>query len=276
MTMTKRWNLDDIPWDRFDRSQIDADIVKIVKAAALVEFNAHDYGTYLGNVFHDDPNFQSVSRDWAEEEIQHGEALGRWAKLADPDFDFPKAVARFRDGFRINVEAKASTRGSRARELVARCMVETGTSSYYTALADAATEPTLKAICQHIAADEHRHYKLFYTHLKTYLGREKVTKLQGLQIALTRLIETEDDELAYAYYAANSSDDEVYDRTRSIRQYMSRAYRYYRSHHIERAIAMIFKACGLRPQSRVFRIAQWVGWQIFARRTRKLQRLATA
>ena len=58
-----------------------------------------------------------------------------------------------------------SSRGSRCGELVARCIVETGTSSYDTALMDAVEEPVLKEICRNIAADELRHYKLFYDHV---------------------------------------------------------------------------------------------------------------
>ena len=49
-------------------------------------------------------------------------------------------------------------------------MVEIGTSSYYTALADATKEPVLQIICRQIAADEFRHFKLFYDHLRRYLG----------------------------------------------------------------------------------------------------------
>lgn len=274
MTTTKRWSLEDIPWDRFDVSQVEPDILKVVKAAALVEYNAHDYTTYLCNVFHDDPVFQEASRIWAEEEVQHGEALAKWAAIADPSFDFPRAVKRFRDRFKVNVDADTSIRGSRSGELIARCMVETGTSSYYAALAEATTEPVLKAICQHISADEHRHYKLFYTHLKTYLERDGISTFQRLRIALRRIVETEDDELACAYYAANAADGLVYVRERYSREYMSRAYNYYRHHHLDRAVAMIFKACGLSPQTPLFKMSQKVAWWLFENRARQLQKAA--
>jgi len=160
------WTLDDIPWDRFDRDKVDPELLRIVKAASLVEQNGGDYAHYLCNVFHDDPDFQAVALAWGREEIQHGEALGRWAMLADPAFDHAEACRRFTAGFRVDLDAKASVRGTRSGELIARCIVETGTSSYYTALAEAAEEPVLQAICRRIAADEHRHYKLFYDHLK--------------------------------------------------------------------------------------------------------------
>ena len=64
------------------------------------------------------------------------------------------AFERYRDGYKLPLDANASVRGSRTGELIARCMVETGTSSYYTALGEATTEPVLKQVCKLIAADE--------------------------------------------------------------------------------------------------------------------------
>ena len=275
MTTAKRWTLDDIAWDRFDSAKVNPDMLKVAKAAALVEYNARDYGDYLSNVFQDDAVFRVASETWVEEEIQHGLALGRWASLADPSFDFDTAVARFREQYRIDVNAQVSTRGSRAGELIARCMVETGTSSYYTALAEAAEEPVLKAICQRIAADELRHYKLFYTHLKGYLAQEKMNTFQRVRVALGRISETEDDELACAYYAANAAPADSYNRVRHSREYLSRTYGYYRQHHMDRVVGMVFKACGLRPQSLPFRFSQMLVWWLFASRTRYLKKMET-
>ena len=48
------WTLDDIPWDRFDRSQVDPEIVRIVKAASLVEHNGGAYAKHLCRIFADD------------------------------------------------------------------------------------------------------------------------------------------------------------------------------------------------------------------------------
>lgn len=241
------WTLDQIPWDRFDPALVDPDIVKLVKAAALVEYNGGDYATYLNNVFHDDDGFRAVADDWAQEEVQHGAALARWAKLADPAFDFDAAFQRFTDGYKIVLDVNASVRGSRSGELVARCIVETGTSSYYTALAEACAEPVLKAICRKIAADELRHYKLFYTHLQRYLEKEELGAWGRVRISLSRITESEDDELAYAYYAANHAA-EPYERKRFSSAYARRAYAYYQPPHIQRGIAMVLKAAGLNPQ----------------------------
>lgn len=271
--MKQTWSLNDIPWDRFDATKINPDLLEIAKAAALVEVRADEYTAYLCNVFHDDAEFQQASREWAVEEVQHGHALGRWAEMADPSWSFDRSLAIFREHHIIPTEAGESVRGSRTGELVARCMVETGTSSYYSALGDSCDEPVLKEICYKIAADEHRHYKLFYQHLKRWLDREQMGKLQRLKIALSRIVETEDDELAYAYWACHASD-QPYDRKKFATAYLSRAYSFYRMRHMDRAVGMIFKACGLSPQTRMFRVAQKIAWWLTETRARQLARMA--
>lgn len=249
------WTLDDIPWGRFDASKVDPELVKIVKAASMVEYNGGDYATYLCNVFPDDSDFQGAARGWAAEEVQHGQALARWAKLADDSFDFEHSFRRFRDGYKIATDASDSLRGSRSGELVARCIVEVGTSSYYASIGATTQEPVLREICRHIAADELRHYKLFYTHLKRYLDRENIGRWKRLAVALGRIGESEDDELAYAFYAANESGATPYDRKIHGRAYMKRAYACYRAPQVKRAVAMIFKAAGLDPQGRLADVA---------------------
>ncbi|HEX6980781.1 MAG TPA: ferritin-like domain-containing protein [Alphaproteobacteria bacterium] len=268
----KHWTLDDIDWGAFDRSKVDPDIVRIVKAASLVEHNGLDYATYLCNVFHDDPQFQATARYWAQEEVQHGQALRRWAEMADPGWDFAAAFKRFTDGYRLPLDARESVRGSRTGELIARCIVETGTSSYYTALADATAEPVLRQICQKIAADELRHYKLFYTAMKRYQESERLTRLQRVWTGFGRMFESEDDELAYAYYAANAPANRPYDRRSNIRAYARRAYRVYRPWHVERGVAMALKAVGLKGNGRIHRLLWPVANRLMQSRAAALDR----
>ncbi|QXM23338.1 ferritin-like domain-containing protein [Elioraea tepida] len=247
----KHWHIDQVSWHKFDPSKVDPEIVPLVKAAAMVERNGDIYAEYLCNVFHDDPDFQGAARNWAVEEVQHGEALGRWATLADPAWDFRAAFERFRKGFRIETKVDRSVRGSRTGELIARCMVETGTSSYYTALGEGSEEPVLVEICRLIAADEYRHFKLFYDHMRRYLVREKLSVIERLRIGLGRIGETEDDELALAFHCANRPEGAPYDRRAAIAAYMAKAMGYYRQHHLDRGVGMIFKAVGLPPRGRL-------------------------
>ena len=264
------WTLETIWWDRFDASKVDPEILRNIKAAALVERNAQDYGVYLGRVFADDAAFRESVNGWVVEEIQHGMALGRWAQLADPGWDFDAAFARFRAGYKVPLEANASVRGSQAGEMMARCIVETGTSSYYSALKDAALEPVLKQVCAKIAADEFRHYKLFYAHLRRCLKRDRLSRWSRLRIGWGRLRESEDDELAYAYFAANEPADAVYDRKRSMQAYARRAYPLYRQSHVQRAMAMVLKAIGLQPQGWLNNLLTRIGLWFLSRSAARL------
>ncbi|MGH7210047.1 MAG: ferritin-like domain-containing protein [Acetobacteraceae bacterium] len=267
----KHWRLTDIDWDRFDPTKVDPRIIPLVKAAAMVERNGTDYAIYLNRVFHDDPDFGHAADYWSEEEVQHGDALGRWAELADPGWDYQAAFARYKDGYHLPLDAKASVRGSRTGELIARCMVETGTSSYYSALADATAEPVLQQICRRIAADEFRHFKLFYDHMRRYLKRERIGLLRRLRIAAGRITESEDDELAFAYHCGNEPPDLAYQRRRCIAAYMAGAITFYRFRHVERGMGMIFKAVGLPPRGRLSDLSARGAWHLLQYRRRKTE-----
>ena len=254
------WTPDDIPWDQFDRSKVDPEMVTIAKAACMVEHHSADYGKYLCGVFHDDPAFCAEAVAWAKEEVQHGVVLRRYAELADPAFDFDATFARFVAGHPIDTEASESIRGSRCGELVARCIVEVGTSTYYSALRDAAEEPVFKAICKRIAGDEFRHYKLFYSNMKRYRDSEGVGRLARARVAIGRLIESSDDELSYAYHCGAGQPD-PYDRRRAIQAYAARTLPLYGRGHVVRGAGMTLKAIGIRPQGRLGRTVSALAWR---------------
>lgn len=275
----KHWTIEELPWDKLDPSKVPAALLEVIKAAALVEYNADAYAAYLCKVFSDDTAFRQAALDWAVEEVQHGKALGTWAEKIDPSWNLEKAMARFRDGYKVEHfinEASSSVRGSRAGELVARCMVETATSSYYTAIGNACQEPVLQEICKKIAGDEFRHYKLFYDYLNAYLEKDRLGKMGRLKVALGRIAESEDDELAFAYYAANAKDGESYDRDTFSRAYLSRAYSYYRKPEVDRAVSMIFKACGFKPQTIAYKLAARIAWWKFESDAREMKQKIAA
>jgi len=266
----RHWTLDDIPWETFDPARVDPDLLRAVKAAALVEGNADDYVRYLSNVFADDAEFVAAVRQWGVEENQHGAALARWCALADPSFDYDDAMRRFRDGYSLPVDAQTSVRGSRTGELIARCVVECGTSSFYSAIRDAAEEPALKAVAAKIAADEFRHFKLFETHVKRYRAAgQDMSAPRRLLVALSRMQEASDDELAMAYWCANQPP-EPYDRKRFSDAYARRAWSLYRFGHVQRGIGMALKACGLDPQGWLSRLMARIAYRFLSRRSARL------
>lgn len=254
MIVQGHWSLDDIDWGAFDASKVDIELLQAVKAASMVEYNARDYVTYLTNVFADDSSLLRDIRRWGEEEEQHGKALGRWAEIADPSFNFEEAFARFRAGYGLPLDMMESVRGSRAGELLARCVVESGTSSFYSAIKDASEEPVLKQIAGHIAADELKHYKLFYNNFGRYQS-ELPTTFSRLKVAISRFSEASDDELSFAYYCGNFDPaKERYQRTRCYRSYSRRAFGFYQRRHTDRLISLIANAVGLHPKGFVTRM----------------------
>ncbi len=259
------WTPDDIPWSSFNASLVDPDLLRIAKAAALTESNGGLYSRYLKTVFEGDTALHAELDRWAREEEQHGEVLGRWAEMADPTFDYISTLQAFRDGYQIPTDGDGSVRGSRSGEMVARCIVEAGTSSLYSALRDQAEEPVLKAICHRVAGDEFRHYKLFRVTLDRFLEQERISTLRRLMVALSRISETEDDELAFAYHCANSSD-RPYDRAWAYEEYALRAFRSYRRHHVQRCAHMVLKAAGLPAQGIVGTITGKLMWRYVKRK----------
>ncbi len=277
MNMTDRsvyrqgWSLDDVRWERFDASKVEPWMLTAVKAAALVEFNAPDYVVYLKRIF-SDPTTQAAIEEWGTEESQHGRALGRWAELADPTFKLDETFARFRMGYRpdhFNGDGEVSIRGSRRGEMIARCVVESGTSSYYSAIRDATDEPVLKEIAGRIAADEYRHYKLFFETLNAQ-DEPDLPFWRKLMVAVGRINESDDDELAYAYYCAAvpKAREAVtpYVRAQFSKASYSTSLRIYRRRHIQKLAQMVSKAVGADPQGRVTKLAGALLWRMMRAR----------
>lgn len=271
--MTSRWTLDTVAWHRFDSTLVDPDLLAVVKAAALIEANAADYVAYLCSVFADDPEFVAAAQHWGIEEEQHGAALGRWAELADPGFRFDAALADFRARYHVPVDAGHSIRGSRVGELIARQVVETGTSSFYSAIRDATREPVLAEVAGRIASDEFFHYRLFARFAERYEFRRNLSFVSRLKVALTRFNEADDDELGYAYFCANILPHDTsadYAARNYGREYWRRAITLYRRPHVDNAIRMILRASGAKglvggANGWLFRLGSSLFWRLVNR-----------
>jgi len=261
------WTLEDVQWSRFDASKVEPWMLTAVKAAALVEFNAPDYVSYLKRIF-SDAQTQASIEEWGREESQHGRALGRWAEMADPDFRLDQTFARFRAGYRpahFESDDGASVRGSRRGEMIARCVVESGTSSYYSAIRDATEEPVLKEIAGRIAADEYRHYKLFFETLNAQ-AEPDLPFWRKLTVAVGRINESDDDEISYAYYCAAVPKEREsatpYMRAQNAKASYATILRIYRRHHVQKLAQMVSKAVGADPQGRVTKLAGALLWRM--------------
>jgi rubrerythrin len=271
--MQQRWSIEDIKWAQFEASKVDTNLLAVVKTAALVEANAADYVIYLSNVFRDDPEFLAAVAHWGVEEEQHGNVLARWAETADPTWSFARALADFKAGYQFKLDVSESSRGSRAAELIARQVVETGTSSFYSAIRDASAEPVLREVAAKIASDEYFHYQLFAKYFAQYQRTNPMSLWARLKVAITRFQEAEDDELGYAYFAANilSLDASASYKSRDYgKEYWARAISLYRRRHIETAVRMVLRAVDFSANGWLAKGGTALMWKLVQRRSAQL------
>lgn len=105
---------------------------------------------------------------------------------------------------------KKSWRGAWSRWGPARTTQRSATRS---------TTGFLRRFARKIAADERRHYTLFYDHLKCFL--EGFGPWKRLAVGRGRIFETNEDKLAYAFHAANM-DGKPYDQKSADSEYRRR------------------------------------------------------
>lgn len=262
------WTLNQISWHDFCPDLVDNNILKVIKTASLIEANSADYVKYLHNVFSENESFTKAVTVWGEEEHNHGLALGHWAEMADSDFNFAKSLEYFRQGYQIPFNDLVSVRGSQVGELMARCVVEAGTSSFYSAIRDHVKEPCLKQICHHIAQDEFAHYNLFRTTImKNYKEEyDQIPFWQKMKISIGRMQEADDDEISFAYYSATSGPPNQSTKTYDVKEcgnaYFSHIYKLYQRKHIKILIRMVTRIIGLNPNGILVKICNSISWRI--------------
>jgi hypothetical protein len=127
----------------------------------------------------------------------------------------------------------------------------------------------MKEVAGRIAADEFRHYRLFYDIL-TSESEPELPIWRKLWVAATRVNESDDDELACAYYCANVPAADMpsnpYRRRRYARLYQNKVMAFYRRHHIDRLVKMVVKPAGLNPSGRISRMASAFLWRMMTLR----------
>ncbi len=207
-----RWNYKEIDYKSIDVDRLkDNDFLfKIVTIASFIEITSDLYENNLVEFYKGDEEIVSwLEKTWEKEEIQHGKALREYVLNVWSDFDWDSAY----NGFRKEYGALCTIdefQPSRAKEMLARMVVETGTSTLYRALSEYAKsieEPILAQIAHYIHKDEVYHYEEFDKGFKKYnkienLGRTDITKIiyQRLKMA-----NDEDIFIAYKYIASNEN-----------------------------------------------------------------------
>ncbi|WP_323122369.1 ferritin-like domain-containing protein [Burkholderia alba] len=219
------WRIEDIDLTRIDRQRAAAneDLLLLLCAASFIESGSDLYTSNLSQFFNDDPEVSAwLNSEWEHEELQHGRALKAYIAYVWPEFDWDLAFRNFFDEYSKTCSVEAFEK-TRALEMVARCVVETGTATLYRAINDCSDEPVLKQITDNIRTDEVRHYKHFFRYFKKYNKIEGNGRLAVLGALLRRVMEikNEDSEIALRHvFAIRYPDrigDSAYHRERAAR-----------------------------------------------------------
>ena len=171
----RRWRLEDIAFEAVDAAVVRDDefLFTTLASASLVEILAETYSANLVAHFAGDAGVTGwLDASWQHEEVQHGQALRAYVQAVWPEFDWQRAYSGFRDEYSAYCTVE-QLEPQRALELVARCVIETGTATFYRALHDYAREPVLRQLLANIKADEVAHYAHFRRYFDVCNAREQ-------------------------------------------------------------------------------------------------------
>ena len=215
------WTLAQIDYSRVNAGAVHDvdDLFYLVVTASFIESGSDTYTRNLVGHFADWPEIADwLEHEWQPEELQHGRALRTYAQAVWPEFDWPTAYAAFFDEY-SRLCTVEELEDDRALELVARCVVETGTATYYETLRDFATEPVLVDLAERIRADEVRHYKHFFRYFKRLRDERGTTRLRVVGALRRRLLElrASDTDIALRHAwahrpHADAADDPPFDQ----------------------------------------------------------------
>lgn len=250
--VTSDWTLDNIPLERVDVARVREreDLFYLVTSASFIEIAADLYAHNLASYFAGDEEVVAwLQSHWEKDEVRHGRALRDYVRHVWPEFDWERAYAEFFADYSrsCTVDEFEPTQGL---EMIARCVVETGTATYYQSLAAQTDEPILAGIATRIRADEINHYKHFFRYFRKYNVREGKGRLRVLLALVRRLLEVRSGDAECAlWHALNVRQPGLQRGGREFRELGARVGRQVRRHYpAEMAIKMLLKPLALPPR----------------------------
>jgi hypothetical protein len=251
-TTRRHWSLGDIPWQRINPDALAGKrgFFYLVAAASLMESATELYTENLVDFFAGDAEVTLwLEQYWLPEELQHGRALRRYVETAWPHFDWEPAFDRFVEEFRPFCDAALEP--SRSLEMASRCVVETGTASYYKTLSRASPDPVLATLARRISEDEVRHYKHFYRFFRKYHDIERPTRTAVAPALWRRLrMSGGDDSFIVLKHVYNGRDPARAFDHRTYRALRRESRDLVRGHFPhEMSVRMLLKPLSLGPRS---------------------------
>ncbi|MHB1566313.1 MAG: ferritin-like domain-containing protein [Acidiferrobacter sp.] len=219
-----QWSIAAIPYGTIARAQIvdEADWFLLLAAASFVETLSDLYARNLREYYDGDAAACAwLAEVWEREECQHGAALRRYVEGVWPDFDWERGFKGFCADYGPYCQT-ALLGPTRALEMAARCVVETGTASFYSMLRVMSPEPVLTMIVGHIRDDEVGHYRAFYHFYRQYQQAERVPRWRVGQTLWRRITEVDTEDAYFgvknafcARYPGQIFDRATFDRFRA-------------------------------------------------------------
>ncbi len=229
----QRWTLDDIPWDAIcrDATANEELLFYLVITASFIETATDTYARNLIEYYSGDEEVTAwLEQHWQHEELQHGRALKRYVQTAWPTFDWDEVYRGFFAEFSAHCKVEA-LEPTHCLEMASRCIVEMGTSGYYTALGRLSPDTVLGLLANCIREDEVRHYKYFFRFFLLYRERENTGRAQVLKAVWRRLkmIDGDDSRIAlkHAYairHPGEPFDNRLYRKIQKRARYLLGAY----------------------------------------------------
>jgi len=206
-------------WDYkkdIDYNSIDVEKVKenrflfhLLTIASFIEISSETYTENLLAFYEDNAEAVAwLSDRWEKEEVQHGEALKAYIAHVWPEFPWQKAYDRFCAHYLplCNTAAFQPTKGS---EMIARMVIETGTSTMYRAFEAYGInlgEPVFAHLSHLIYKDEVSHYSYFEAYFRFYNRTEKLGRKEILTIIVNRLKEAGSEDIEIGYRSVHETE----------------------------------------------------------------------
>lgn len=196
------WDLNQVPLQDIDLNAVRSreDLFYMVAGASFIEIAADLYTDNLIEYFNDQPEImQWLADHWKFEETRHGYVLRDYTKHVWPEFDWDRAYRSFYVDYSAQCTQEA-LEPTRCLEMAARCVVETGTATFYQALSGQASEPVLAHMASLIRADEISHYKHFYQYFKLYREQNPTSRLKVFGAIGRRVLEARNSDAETALW----------------------------------------------------------------------------
>lgn len=209
------WQLKEIDFSAIRKEWVrdDDDLFYLLASASFVEILSELYAQNLIDHYQGDAQVvRWLQERWQREEVQHGRAFKAYVQAVWPEFDWEGAYADFVQEYSALCTVE-ELEPSQALEMAARCVVETGTATFYHSLTRYTREPVLRQILANIKSDEVRHFTEFRHHFRKY-NREEANSAWQVSRAMWRRmgeIRGEDSYIAFKHVYSRRHPELAFD-----------------------------------------------------------------